>query len=180
MYEQVEKQKENKSRTVANLVVQKIKNGMQSFGFVDNRPESITQRKMKTRISNSSSQLIQKKENTAGLPDNLKSGIENLSGYSMNDVKVHYNSDKPAQLNAHAYAQGTDINLASGQEKYLPHEAWHVVQQKQGRVKPTIQTKSDVAINDNSGLENEADKMGTKKTAGTGAVKHKMTAKSRD
>ncbi len=65
--------------------------------------------------------------------DNLKSGIENLSGFSMDDVKIHRHSDKPAQLNAHAYAQGTDIHVASGQEQHLPHEAWHVVQQKQGR-----------------------------------------------
>ena len=39
-------------------------------------------------------ETIQKQENNTGLPDNLKSGIENLSGYSMDDVKVHYNSDK--------------------------------------------------------------------------------------
>ncbi|WP_218043744.1 eCIS core domain-containing protein [Flavobacterium gawalongense] len=81
-------------------------------------------------IDNTFSQplLIQKKENNTGLPDNLKAGIENLSDYSMNDVKVHYNSDKPDQLQAHAYAQGTDIHVAPGQEKHLPHEAWHVVQ----------------------------------------------------
>ncbi|WP_294962456.1 DUF4157 domain-containing protein [uncultured Flavobacterium sp.] len=103
---------------------------------------------------------IQKKENSTGLPDNLKSGIENLSGYSMDDVKVHYNSDKPAQLQAHAYAQGTDIHIASGQEKHLPHEAWHVVQQKQGRVQPTLQMKGNVNVNDDTGLENEADVMG--------------------
>jgi len=102
---------------------------------------------------------IQKKENNTGLPDNLKSGIENLSGYSMDDVNVHYNSNKPAQLNAHAYAQGTDIHLASGQEKHLPHEAWHVVQQKQGRVKPTSQMKDEVNINDELELEKEANDM---------------------
>ncbi|WP_264564733.1 DUF4157 domain-containing protein [Flavobacterium sp. N3904] len=105
---------------------------------------------------------IQKKENNTGLPDNLKSGIENISGYSMDDVKVHRNSGKPAQLQAHAYAQGTDIHLAPGQEKHLPHEAWHVVQQKQGRVKPTIQKKRDLTINDDAGLEKEADVMGSK------------------
>jgi|GEM_PF-6500178 len=105
---------------------------------------------------------IQKKENNTGLPDNLKSGIENLSGYAMDDVKVHYNSDKPSQLQAHAYAQGTDIHIASGQEKHLPHEAWHVVQQKQGRVQPTLQMKGNVNINDDAGLENEADVMGAK------------------
>jgi Domain of unknown function (DUF4157) len=97
-----------------------------------------------------------------GLPGNLKSGIENLSGYSMDDVKVHYNSTKPAQLQAHAYAQGTDIHIAPGQEKHLPHEAWHVAQQKQGRVKPTLQMKSGVPVNDDPGLENEADVMGSK------------------
>ncbi len=102
------------------------------------------------------------KNNNTGLPDNLKSGIENLSGYSMDDVKVHYNSLKPADLHAHAFAQGTDIHLNSGQEKHLPHEAWHVVQQKQGRVKPTLQMKGGVNVNDDKGLENEADVMGAK------------------
>ncbi len=104
---------------------------------------------------------IQRKGNNTGLPDNLKSGIENLSGVSMDSVKVHKNSDKPAQLNAHAYAQGTDIHLGAGQEKHLPHEAWHVVQQSQGRVQPTTQM-AGVKINDNDGLEKEADVMGSK------------------
>ncbi|WP_394984098.1 DUF4157 domain-containing protein [Cellvibrio sp.] len=108
--------------------------------------------------------------NNTGLPDNLKSGIENLSGMSMDHVKVHYNSDKPAQLQAHAYAQGSDIHVAPGQEKHLPHEAWHVVQQAQGRVKPTVQLKDDVPVNDDEGLEAEADLMGvTAVLQGTGA-----------
>lgn len=102
---------------------------------------------------------VQRQPNRTGMPDQLKNGIENLSGYAMDDVKVHYNSPKPAQLQAHAYAQGTDIHLAPGQEKYLPHEAWHVVQQKQGRVQPTMQMKG-VQVNDNKGLEREADVMG--------------------
>ena len=105
---------------------------------------------------------IQKKENNTGLPNNLKTGMENLSGMSLDDVKVHRNSDKPAQLQAHAYAQGTDIHLGSGQEKHLQHEAWHVVQQKQGRVKPTMQMKGKVNVNDDAGLEKEADLMGAK------------------
>ncbi|WP_339655885.1 DUF4157 domain-containing protein [uncultured Maribacter sp.] len=103
---------------------------------------------------------IQKKENNTGLSDNLKSGIENLSGYSMDDVKVHYNSNNPVQLNAHAYAQGTEIHLATGQEKHLPNEAWHVVQQKQGRVIPTPQPKVKIDVNDDAGVEQEADVMG--------------------
>ncbi len=105
---------------------------------------------------------FQTKPNTTGIPDNLKSGVENLSGFSMDDVKVHYNSSKPAQLQALAYAQGTDIHIAPGQEQHLPHEAWHVVQQKQGRVQPTMQMKEGVAVNDDKGLESEADVMGGK------------------
>lgn len=106
-------------------------------------------------------QAAQKKTNGTGLPEDLKSGMENLSGMSLDGVKVHRNSDKPAQVGAHAYAQGRNIHLASGQEKHLPHEAWHVVQQAQGRVKPTLQAKG-VAINDDPGLETEADVMGAK------------------
>lgn len=102
----------------------------------------------------------EEKSNRTGLPDHLKTGIENLSDYSMDDVKVHYNSQKPAQLHALAYAQGTDIHIAPGQEKHLPHEAWHVVQQKQGRVQPTMQMQG-VNVNDNEGLEKEADVMGS-------------------
>jgi hypothetical protein len=105
---------------------------------------------------------IQKKENNTGLPDNLKTGVERLSWISLDDVKVHRNSDKPAQLQAHAYAQGTDIHLGAGQEKHLPHEAWHVVQQKQGRVKPTMQMKGGVSVNDETGLEKETDVLGQK------------------
>ena len=114
------------------------------------------------RYSQQKQPTLQLKPNNFGLPDSLKSGVENLSGLSMDDVKVHYNSDKPAQLNAHAYAQGTDIHLASGQEKHLPHEAWHVVQQKQGRVQPTMMMKAKVPINDDQGLEKEADIMGAR------------------
>lgn len=96
-----------------------------------------------------------------GLPDDLRSGIENLSGVSMGNVKVNYNSSKPAQMKAHAYAQDENIEVGPGQEKHLAHEAWHVVQQKQGRVAPTLQAKG-VAINDDPALEHEADVMGAK------------------
>ena len=118
--------------------------------------------KMAEGFDNQNKRNIQLQKNNAGLPDKLKSGVEHLSGLSMDDVKVHYNSDKPAQLNAHAYAQGTDIHIAAGQERHLPHEAWHVVQQKQGRVQPTMMMKGMVPVNDDQGLEKEADRMGAK------------------
>jgi hypothetical protein len=97
-----------------------------------------------------------------GLPNDLRGGIESLSGLDMSDVKVNYNSDKPKQLNALAYAQGSDIHIGPGQEQHLPHEAWHVAQQKQGRVQPTTMMKGATPVNDDKGLEHEADVMGAK------------------
>ncbi|KAF1687883.1 hypothetical protein B1992_00045 [Pseudoxanthomonas broegbernensis] len=95
------------------------------------------------------------------LPDGLRTGIESLSGLDMSGVRVHYTSPLPARLNALAYAQGSDIHLARGQEKHLPHEAWHVVQQHMGRVRPTWSAQG-VAINDDPALEREADAMGAR------------------
>ena len=118
--------------------------------------------RMSDERNSEQSAFIQKNENKTGIPDGLKSGMESVSGISLNDVTVHRNSNKPAQLQAHAYAQGTNIHLGPGQEKHLPHEAWHVVQQKQGRVQATTQGNGNVPINDNPSLEREATQMGQK------------------
>ncbi len=99
--------------------------------------------------------------NRTGLPDRLKSGVEALSGINLDAVRVHYNSPQPARLQAHAYTQGNEIHLAPGQEKHLPHETWHVVQQTQGRVRATLQLKG-THINDDTSLESEADVMGAR------------------
>lgn len=101
------------------------------------------------------------KKNETGMPDTLKAGIEELSGFAMDDVRVHYNSDKPATVQALAYTQGTDIHVAPGQEQHLPHEAWHVAQQMAGRVEPTTEV-GGMPVNDNIGLEHEADVMGAR------------------
>ncbi|MFC1748618.1 DUF4157 domain-containing protein [Pseudomonadota bacterium] len=116
-------------------------------------------------------------ENKTGMPDSLKSGIESLSGMDMSDVRVQRNSSKPAQLNAHAYAQGNDIHLGPGQEKHLGHEAWHVVQQRQGRVKPTMQM-AGTQINDDASLEKEADVMGGRALAQRKVNTNKVNASS--
>lgn len=106
-----------------------------------------------------SSPLQRKTENKTGLPDGMKALLEAKSGYHMNDVRVNYNSSRPAQLSALAYTQGSEIHIAPGQEKHLAHEAWHVAQQKQGRVHPTMQLKG-VNVNDDEDLEKEADERG--------------------
>ena len=162
---------DNRSEAIVQRKLQEIANNsphaIQLRAFRDmanNSPQAKKIAQFQAMADNQSAQQqpIQKKENNTGLPNNLKTGVENLSGISLDDVKVHRNSDKPAQLQAHAYAQGTDIHLGPGQEKHLPHEAWHVVQQKQGRVKPTMQMKGGVSVNDETGLEKEADVMGQK------------------
>lgn len=101
------------------------------------------------------------KVNNTGLPDSLKARVEAASGFSMDDVKVHYNSSKPAQLQALAYTQGTQIYVAPGQERHLGHEAWHVVQQKQGRVSATTSVNGE-PVNNQVSLEKEADAFSAK------------------
>lgn len=103
--------------------------------------------------------IRQQQPHATGLPEHLKSGVEQLSGFSLDEVRVRYNSDAPARLNALAYTQGATIYVAPGQEKHLSHELWHVVQQKQGRVKPTFQLKGE-RVNDDDRLEHEAEVMG--------------------
>ncbi|MEM9992291.1 MAG: DUF4157 domain-containing protein, partial [Bacteroidota bacterium] len=138
----------------------------------DTRPEAIQLQQTQTALQTQSPAPIQRQENKTGLPDQMKTNLEAMSGFDMSDVRVHRNSSKPAQLQAHAYAQGTDIHLGPGQEKHLGHEAWHVVQQKQGRVRPTMQMKGNININDNVYLEKEADVIGTKILNNTFSYSH--------
>ena len=171
-----DKTQEHKKKSIVN----KKESSTPTFQLKNNRSEANTQKKQQENVDNSvqtqqTAQMqsiandyttdqqatIQKKENNTGLPDNLKTGMENLSGMSLDHVKVHYNSPKPATVQAHAYAQGSEIHLASGQEKHLPHELGHVVQQMEGRVKPTTSVNG-VAVNDSASLENEATVMGNK------------------
>ena len=131
---------------------------------IDSSPRQLAQRRHINSVFGSAA-LQPKGERPprgAGLPEPLKSGIESLSGLSMEDVRVHHDSTQPAQIGALAHAQGNNIHLGPGQEQHLPHEAWHVVQQAQGRVKPTMRMGPNVPVNDDPQLEAEADLMGLK------------------
>ncbi len=146
-----EKRQSLQSQKVSQQQAQQIK-------IQDNRQSTL---QLKVEQIHEQKQEPVKQRNNTGLPDNLKSGMENLSGMSLDHVNVHYNSPKPAAVQAHAYAQGSDIHLASGQEQHLPHELGHVVQQAQGRVQATTSV-GGMAVNDNDGLEHEATAMGNK------------------
>ncbi|MGC7405727.1 DUF4157 domain-containing protein [Pandoraea pneumonica] len=157
------------SHDSARVVQGKLLGDGRGPGFEDNRPEAEGLRQLRAMTDNSPRMVAQRQAqapiNQTGMPDSLKAGVESLSGMRMDHVQVHYNSSAPAQLNAHAFAQGSDIHLAPGQDAQLPHEAWHVVQQAQGRVQPTMQMKTGVPINDDADLEREADEMGAKALA---------------
>lgn len=94
--------------------------------------------------------------NRTGIPDGMKARYEQRSGFSFDDVRVQYHSDKPAQLQAFAYTQGNRVYVGPGQEKHLEHELGHVVQQKQGRVGITSFLKG-VGLNEDPAMEREAD-----------------------
>lgn len=117
-----------------------------------------------------------------GMPQNLVDGFSQSTGHDLSDVNVHYNSDKPKDVGALAYAQGNDIHLGAGQEKHLAHEAGHIVQQREGRVKPTTEV-GGMPVNDNKGLESEADSLGDKamqmkSDSGSGGMKMSSTSEN--
>lgn len=109
--------------------------------------------------------------NAHGLPQRLQQGIERLSGLAMDHVQVHRDSPEPARMQALAFAQGHHIHLAPGQEQHLAHEAWHVVQQAQGRVSGSARQGYGAPVNDDPALEQEAETMGQAAlTGGDGAA----------
>lgn len=140
------------------------KDASTATSVIDTSSQSESLQRKADMASNAAQRAETPRLNNTGMPDNLKAGIESLSGFSMDDVRVHYNSSKPATVQALAYTQGTDIHVAPGQEKHLPHEAWHVAQQMAGRVSPTTNING-MPVNDNAALEHEADVMGEKAVA---------------
>ncbi|WP_350150279.1 DUF4157 domain-containing protein [Nitrosomonas sp.] len=156
----------------------KITAQRQLRNMIHNSSRQATQRRFSKNINNNTIVTTQQvkesvKPNDTGLPNNLKTGIESLSGMSLDNVKVHYNSSQPAQLNALAFAQGTNIHIAPGQEQHLPHEAWHVVQQAQGRVQPTMHMK-DGALVKNDGDRSVFDEIKMLQGASTHALIQRM------
>ncbi len=95
--------------------------------------------------------------------------MEARSGISLLDVRVHPDSPLPGRIRAAAYATADEIHLGPGQGRQLAHEAWHVVQQRQGRVRPTA-SFDGVQVNRSGPLEHEADRVGRLASAGLTAA----------
>ncbi len=99
MYAQVEKSKENKSRAVVNAIGQKKSKIKQSFGFVDNRPEAATQRKLQDMIGGRRQPQLQNKTDPTqryirvdGMSDGER--FEDLSDFV--PVNYRFNTDAKA------------------------------------------------------------------------------------
>lgn len=116
-------------------------------------------------------QPVQKQaaENQTGIPDAVRQRMEDSFGTDFSGVRVHPESSKAPEVGALAYTQGTDIHFAPGQfkpdttvgQQLLGHELTHVIQQAEGRVQPTTEV-GGMAVNDDIGLEHEADVLGAK------------------
>lgn len=94
--------------------------------------------------------------NLTGIPTQMKLDFERRSGLSFDDVRVHYNSDKPRKIGALAYTQIPQVHIGPGQERHLRHELGHVVQQKTMNI---VSNTSSVGyeINNDPKLEEHAD-----------------------
>lgn len=115
---------------------------------------------------------VQRKEsaNKTGMPSEVKNKMESSFNADFSNVNIHSNSSKAIEAGALAYTQGNNIHFAPGQfkpdtnsgQQLLGHELTHVVQQREGRVKPTKMLGNGMAVNDDKGLEKEADTLGKK------------------
>lgn len=102
------------------------------------------------------------------MPEEVRAKMEKVFGADFSAVRI-YEGPQATAMGALAYTRGTDIHFAPGQynpgsqhgQELLGHELTHVVQQSQGRVQATTQAKG-VGINDDAGLEREADEMGAR------------------
>lgn len=104
-----------------------------------------------------------KQVNCTGIPTQLKERVEQSTGLSLDDVRVHYNSYLPEKLDALAYTCGNQVEISPGQENCLPHELGHVVQQKLGLVRANAMHASGAALNTEEALEHQADEIGAGK-----------------
>jgi hypothetical protein len=109
------------------------------------------------------------------LPEPLRAKMEASFATSFADVRV-FEGGEASRAGALAYASGDELHFAPGQydpgsargQELIGHELAHVVQQREGRVAATGQA-AGLAINDDDGLEREADEQGRRAAAGEAA-----------
>ncbi len=103
--------------------------------------------------------------------------MERAFGQDFSKVRLFPDSRRAADMGAVAFTQGSDVHFSPGSwqphsaagQALLGHELAHVVQQRQGRVKPTGRI-GGAPLNDSPTLEQEADRMGARAAAGQHAI----------
>jgi hypothetical protein len=131
-------------------------------------PKKNNQIQKKTGISSSDNNTL-----TAGsksmMSENVQEKMEKSFGTSFGGVGIHQNDTSASDIGAKAYTKGENIHFAPGYynpesqkgQELLGHELTHVVQQRQGLVSETKQSRG-VSVNDSPTLEKEADDLGKK------------------
>jgi hypothetical protein len=107
-----------------------------------------------------------------GLDAPIKEKMETAFGADLSSVRVHEDGEA-AKMGAQAFTRGSDLHFAPGQyqpdtargQELIGHELAHVVQQSEGRVAASFQAKG-LAVNDDPGLEAEADAIGARAARG--------------
>lgn len=107
------------------------------------------------------------------MPAGVRAKMEGALGVDFSAVRIHEGPEAEA-VGALACTQGTAIHFAPGQyqpesqrgQELLGHELTHVVQQARGRVQAARQVNG-VGLNDDPGLEREADDRGREAARGS-------------
>jgi flagellar biosynthesis GTPase FlhF len=134
------------------------------------RQESPESEEEEIQMKRDTSQPIQR--SGSKMPESVQMKMENAMGHDFSNVNIHEGAEA-GRVGALAYAQGNDIHFAPGRynpdtragQELLGHELAHVVQQREGRVKPTASVNG-LALNDDKSLESEADRLGAKAALG--------------
>ncbi|TRX59499.1 DUF4157 domain-containing protein [Fulvivirga sp. M361] len=120
------------------------------------------------------------------LPHVIQKKMEESFNTDFSSVKIKTNSAQAKSFGALAFAQGENVHFAPGQfnpesskgQELIGHEFAHVVQQRQGRVQA-----GQSNINDDPGLEKEADTAGVRAARGEpsaiGSIEQQATANSK-
>jgi hypothetical protein len=109
----------------------------------------------------------------ARLPAGVRGKMERAFDSSFEDVRVYERSGSAAALGAQAVTAGSGIHFAPGAyapgtsdgDALIGHELAHVVQQRQGRARATLQTKG-LPLSVDTALEREADTLGARAARG--------------
>ncbi|NOQ28163.1 MAG: hypothetical protein GQ564_22605 [Bacteroidales bacterium] len=156
MYAQVKKPKENsfptkrhESRAVANSVSQNKSDTNQGFGFVDNRPEAIAQRKLK-KMANNRPMTNQKAMQKSGADKSIEFGVgriiqrlitnPNYNAPNATSVDVQAplaNGQSPAAVSPPGWCLAADaVNNPNnfGQTKPHHHERGHLIGRQFGGI----------------------------------------------